>query len=107
MARLFYQYLVICKNEKLPCIKGDQTRFKSFSEYLLTLKKLPKTFKIFPNRWNFAQSGHTDSSHPPDNHQGPINEDHFRSEWIIFLRRASDAENEKTTRVSFREVKNP
>ena len=98
MARLFYQYLVICKNEKLPCIKGDQTRFKSFSEYLLTLKKLPKTFKIFPNRWNFAQSGHTDSSHPPDNHQIPIfDEDHFRSERIIFLRRASNAENDTTT----------
>ena len=59
MARYSFEYLAICKNENIAIIatKVGQIRFKRF-RILTNPKKLPKTFKNWPKRWNFAKSGH-------------------------------------------------
>ena len=58
MGKLFVKiWSFVYMNEKLPIVLQRLTYLELHTK--VTLKELPKTFKILPKWQNFAKSGHT------------------------------------------------
>ena len=58
---LCFQYLDIFSNENLPqSIQIVPKWAENFAQNQKTLNLLPKIFKYWSKRWNFAKLGHTD-----------------------------------------------